>query len=183
MPNALMSLGGPPPAPNPLPQSMPQGGMPMAAGGPPTASGNPMMPGGAPQQAPPPPPNHQQTVAALRHFSAIERELTTLLTDPDLGKADMRSKIIDGAASLVSKGIMSAAQAVMQLGTVPDRPFEQKQWVMKNFAQTIQAQTAVAAHYQAGAQNTPMPSEPINPDNHLSDMSGLRSQYQGGANG
>ena len=186
MPNALMNLGGPPAAPNPLPQSMPQGGMPMGAGGPPTASGNPMMPGAAPQQAPPPPPpNHQQTLAALRHFSAIERELTTLLTDPDLGKADMKSKIIDGATSLVADGIVTPAQAVAQLGTVPERPFEQKQWIMKNFSQVVQAQTAVVAQHQAGFANTPMPppGQVGNPDNHLSDVAGLMAQYNGAKNG
>ena len=176
MPNALSALSGPPPAPNPDPQGQPSGGMPMTALGP--------SPGQQHASAgPPPAPSHQQTVAALRHFAAIERELTTLLKDPDLGKADLKSKIIDGTTGLVAGGYLTPAAAVTELGTVPERPFEQKKWLEQHFQQTIAAANQVLGHHQAafpgGAPNEEAPSM----DNHHDLMQGLASNYQGRANG
>lgn len=164
--NALSSMGGAPPAPNPQPDS---GGNALASQG----------PSGGAQAAPPPPPTHQQTVAALRHFSAIEGELTHILSDPDVGTADMKSKIIDGTTKLVASGILTPASAVGELGTVPDRPFDQKIWLMKHFQQTVQAQSLVLAHHQIGGPTAPN-DEPYNPDNHHSIMAGLMGQYRGG---
>ena len=138
------------------------------------------------QQAPagpPPAPSHQQTVAALRHFAALERELTTLLKDPDLGKADLKSKIIDGTTGLVAGGYLTPAAAVTELGTVPERPFDQKKWLEQHFIQTIAAANQVLAHHQAafpgGAPNEAAPSM----DDHHDLMQGLASQYQGRSNG
>jgi hypothetical protein len=184
MPNALSgTVGGAPPAPNPQPQQAPQGGMGGNAlsGAPTGAPGQPQ----PPQQAQAPAPTQQQTIAAMRHFSAIERELTSLLSDPDLGKADLKSKIIDGATKLVSDGILTPAQAVTQLGAVPDGkqsggPFQQKQWVEKNFAQTIQAANAVLDHHGAAFPGQGAdPAAQSTPDDHQGIMAGLTSHYQG----
>jgi hypothetical protein len=150
---------------------MPTGGQ-MAGGGAPMAQG--------PQQ--PPAPNHQQTVAALRHFMAIEQELTALLKDPSLGKSDMKSKIIDGTTQLVADGIMNAPSAIQQLATVPERPFEQKQWLMKHFADTITAQNAVLDHHRMAFGGVDLGPQTSDPDDHQSDMDDLMSQYRG-ANG
>lgn len=166
MANALSSMGGPPPAPNPQPQDPSGGGAPGASSAP-------------QQQQQAPAPSHQQTVAALRHFSAIEDELRGLLADPDLGKADMKSKIIDGATKLVANGIMTAAQAVTGLGSVPERPFEQKQWVASHYATAVQAANAVLDHHRAAFAGTPAPAQPSGPDDHQAVMSGLLSHYQG----
>lgn len=173
MPDVLNAFGAPPPAPQ-MPQQISPLAMP------------PAMPTAMPQNGlaprvpvPPPAPNHQQTVAALRHFGAIEREISTLLADPDLGRTDMRSKIIDGATSLVAQGIVTPAQAVAQLGSVPDRPFEQKQWLMRNFAQTIQAQNAVLDQHRAAFAGAPPVDDHGDPDDHLGTVAGLMGQYQG----
>lgn len=176
MSNALSATGGPPPAPNPQPQDGPPNGG-NALTGAPSQSGQ-----ASGQQQAAPAPGHQQVVAALRHFDAIERELGTLLADPDLGKADLKSKIIDGATKLVSSGMVTAAQAVTQLGTVPERPFDQKKWVETQFLQTIQASHAVLDHHRRAFQGHG-PSDPGHVDDHLSTMSGLMSQYKGGGNG
>ena len=176
MSNALSALGGPPPAPNSEPgQQMP-----------PPMVGNALGPATGQQQAPPAPPpapSHQQTVAALRHFAALERELTTLLKDPDLGKADLKSKIIDGTTGLVAQGYLTPAAAVTELGTVPERPFDQKKWLEQHFVQTIAAANQVLGHHQAafpgGAPNEEAPSM----DDHHDLMQGLASHYQGRANG
>jgi hypothetical protein len=130
--------------------------------------------------ATPPAPSHQQTVAALRHFAALERELTTLLKDPDLGKSDLKSKIIDGTTGLVAQGYLTPAAAVTELGTVPERPFDQKKWLEQHFVQTIAAANQVLGHHQAafpgGAPNEEAPSM----DGHHDLMQGLASHYQGG---
>ena len=179
MRNALSALSGPPPAPNPDPQP-PTGGNALAGPGP--------QPSGAPPQSAPPIPTHQQTVAALRHFDAIEQELTKLLKDPDCGRADLRSKAIDGTTRLVAMNIMPAADAVAQLANFPDDPFEQKQWLEKNLVQTVSAANIVLQNHAHGAQQAaaagqPMDETPYNADDHQSIMSGFHARYKGKRNG
>lgn len=165
MGNALSQDAGAPPAPNPQPGGVPQGG-----------------PAPGPQQAPQPPaPSHQQTVAALRHFDVIKKELLGLLKNPDIGKSDIKSDIIDGATKLVGMGIFSPANAVQQLASVPDRPFDQKQWVEQHLVQAIQASNAVLdQHRQAFAgQPAPPPGAPqYHPDNHQPIIAGLMKHYR-----
>ena len=176
MGNALSAQGGPPPAPNPQPQAiMGAQGTPMGPGGPPAApQGQPM---------PPPAPSHQQTVAALRHFSAIEKELTELLKNPDLGKSDLKSAIIDGTTKLVADGILTAASAVTELGTVPEKPFDQKKWLEHHFVQTLQAANAVLSHHAAAFSGQQVDTTPASPDDHQSHMAGLMSNYARPPNG
>ena len=175
--NALTQGYGAPPAPNPDPQSTSGGGN--ALGGPMASPGptNGVAPN-IPPQAQAPAPNHQQTVAALRHFSAIEKELTVLLADPSLGKSDLKSKIQDGAVGLVKDGILTPVQAVTMLGTVPDEPFKQKQWLETHFQQATQAATAVLAHHQAAFAGQAVDTTPPNPDDHATTMQSLTGLYQ-----
>ena len=176
MPNPLS--GAPianPPAPNPQPQAQQQPGNALA--GP--------APGAAPQQQQqqlPPAPTHAQTVTALRHFGALETELSELMKDPDLGKTDIKSKVIDGMTRLVAEGIVPSAGAVRDMGTFPEKPFDQRVWVNQHFMNVVQAQTAILAHHQYGAmQGQPVGSEEPSPDDHHSIMSGLQGRYSGGA--
>ena len=134
------------------------------------------------QQQQAPPPSHQQTVAALRHFGAIERELRTILEDPGCGKSDMKSKVIDGATALVSEGITAPGDAVKDLATFPEQPFQQKQWLMQKLQMMQQAQTAILAHHQAGYMGAPIDTTAASPDDHHSVMSGLLGNYQGAQN-
>lgn len=177
----LQSLSTPP-APNPDGQSSSTGGglsgmgggMPMMAS-PPTA---PAPNGGPPQQQPqqPPAPNHAQTVAALRHFHAIGKQLEIALKDPDVGKADLKKKVIEGMTTLVAQRILSPAQAVTQLSTFPERPFEQKKWLADHLMQTQQAEIAVLTHHGmafAGQGPQPAPS----PDSHMEDIQGMMSAH------
>jgi len=153
---------------------------------------NPQNDGGAspagpqmPQQAPA--PSHGQTVAAMRHFQAILGELRGLLQDPDLGKADMRSAIIDGTTKLVAQRIIAPAQAVQQLATVPDRPYDQKQWAQQQYAQTVQAQTSVLDHHRAAALGTgnyalenELHGQDSDPSDHMADMKAMMQAHYGG---
>lgn len=161
---ALQSMA-PPPAPNP------QGAL---------AGGVQQAPQATSQQMPA--PSHQQTVAALRHFAAIGKQLEVALKDPDLGKSDMRSKLIDGMTTLVADRIIPPGQAVTQLATFPDRPFEQKTWLIQHYKQTQQARDAVLSHHAmanagGGPESTP------SGDTHMQDLQGMMSAHYGQANG
>jgi hypothetical protein len=151
----------------------------------PTGQGSPQSgmggAGGAGPAAPPPPPSHQQTVAALRHFGAISSECASLLADPDCGKTDVRSKVIDGVTKLVSEGIATPADAVRELASFPDRPFEQKKWLEAYMTRSDQAATAVLAHHQMAPPQPGTPQGDYDPENHSQIMQGLISQYQQGA--
>lgn len=181
MASALSSNIMPPEAPNPQqpasqgPLSAPLATQPMGS--------QPGPPNGQ-QAAPPPPPSHAQTVAALRHFHLVEGALTGLLKNPDCGKTDIRSEVIDSVTKLVSKGVTTPAEAVRTLSQFPDKPFDQKKAIEGLFSQVVQAQASVLAMHQHGAANgMPMDQSAPNPDDHQSAVSGLMAQFKGGAGG
>lgn len=160
MSSALRSLA-PPPPPNP------QGAL---------SAGVQQAPQAPPQQMPA--PSHNQVVAALRHFGAIQKQLDIALKDPELGKTDVRSRMIDGMTTLVADRIIPPGQAVTQLATFPDRPFEQRLWVQKHLEQTVQAKNAVLSHHAAAfAGGGPEPTPDA--DGHMQDMASLHAQYSG----
>ncbi len=166
---------------------MPQAPSPMSTpDGAASALGTPQGPpggsqGGAQAQQQPPAPTHAQTVAALRHFDALRKELTGLLKNPDCGKSNIRSAIIDGTTKLVSERMLEAGEAVQQLGTVPDRPYDQRKWLEQHLMAANQASVAVLQHHRMafGGQEAP-PGGDYDPDNHLNAMSGLMQNYKGG---
>ena len=106
-------------------------------------------------------------------------ELNTLIKDPDLGKADMKSAIIDGTTKLVSERMISPAQAVQMLATVPERPFDQKTWIMGHMQQAMMGQDALLTHRAAafpGAGQEPMPDA----ENHMADLQSMMSAHYSG---
>ncbi len=162
--------------PNPLDMAPvapdPQGGNPLQQGAP-AQPGTPI-----PQQQEMPAPTRQQTIVALRHFSAIEEQLEPLLRDPDLGKSDLKSKIIDGVTRLVSTRMLTPAQAVLELGNVPDKPLDQRKWAQQQMQQTQQAKAAILEHYRQSPhqdEGTELPHA----DDHMQDLQGLMSHYKG----
>lgn len=146
----------------------------------PNADGNALQQG-APQQqqnAPPPAPSHAQVVTTLRHCDAVKAELKTLLSNPALGKSDLKDPIIDGVTSLVSRRLISAAEAVQELSKVPENPLEQRKFLQGIMMQTLQTERAVLAHHAmgfAGGGPEPTPSA----DNHMADLKALRGNYNG----
>lgn len=179
MPQGVLDGGVPPPAPNPnqTPGAPPPGGV---------LSGAPMQAPAAPAapQGQTPAPTHGQTVAVLRHMDAIETELKSLLKDPAVGKSNIKPKIIDGMATLVARRIVTAGNAVAQLATVPERPFEQKKWLQTHMMQALVAKIAVLTHHgQAfGGMPEQMVDKTSDPDDHIADMQGVMGHY-GGARG
>lgn len=168
--NTLSDTGGPPPAPNPNPSEGTNNG----------AWGNALaMPVAQPQQQPAPAPSHLQVVAGLRHFGAIEKELMGLLADPDTGKADIRSQIIDATTKLVGERLVTPAEAVAQLGKVPERPFEQKMFLERFLAQTIQAKNLLLDQHGAAFAGQDFQSPEYDEDNHGDIINGLLAHYKG----
>lgn len=177
MTNVLTSNGAADGSMPPLPQE--------TAGGPPQAA--PGAGPGAPQQ-PPPQLSHQQAVAALRHFSAISRQLEVILQNPDLGKVDQKSNIIDGTTKLVASRIITPGQAVQQLSSVPADPLMQRKWVQQHFQQSMLAMNAVLDHHAQGSPGSgdlahELSRSTSKPDAHMDDMSAIHAHYQGGKRG
>jgi hypothetical protein len=178
---AALSAGALPPPPPTLAGQSPQSAVPQGAP-------NQAAPGMQPGQQQPPAPTHAQTVAALRHFNAVLGELKGLLQNPDLGKANLKSTIIDGMTKLVAERIIPPAAAVSQLSSVPEMPFQQKQWAMNHYAQTVQAQAAVLDHHRQSAMGTgnydlenALHGDESDPETHMESMQGLMQQhYVGG---
>jgi hypothetical protein len=167
MANPLQAGMMPPEAPE-QPNAIQSGAVPLGQQGP--------VQGGQPQA---PAPTHAQTVAALRQFTAVKNELDVLLKNPDLGKTDMKSAIIDGATKLVADRIIPPGQMVQQLASVPDSPFQQKKWIEDNYAQTVKAENFILAHHAAAFAGQG-PQEPGNPDNHMQDIQGLMDSHYSG---
>lgn len=177
-----LQTNAPAPAPSPEMNAQPQG----APQGNPLATGAPMQPGlgmppGGPQGAPQAPaPSYGQTMAAVRHFHAIAWQLSGLAQNPELGKSDLKSSIIDSTAKLVGERIMTPAQAVMVLTDVPERPYDQKMWVFNHLKSAQEGSNQVIDHFRqanmgADLSALPDPSD----DDHHSLMSGLQEHYKG----
>lgn len=189
MANALADTLSTPAPPNPELQQQPTNVMPPSGGNALSAmlggANGPQAPQGVQQQQMPA-PSHAQTVAALRHFQMIGKELEGLLLNPDLGKADMRSAIIDAVTRLVSERLIAPAQAVTQLGMVPDKPFDQKKAIEAMYRQVMQAESSVLDHH--GATNAPLSDDfatenglyGSSPDDHQRHLSEMMGAHYGG---
>lgn len=175
----LPDLGGVNP-PAPLPNAGPQPAVNGALSAPGASA-----PQGAPgqqQQVPTPAPTHGQTVAALRHFDAIQAELTALMKDPAIGKSNVKSKIIDGVTKLVANRIMTPGAAVAQLATVPEEPFQQRKWLQTHLVQAVLAKVQVLGDHGKAFGGMPehMVDKTSSPDDHLADMQGVMGHYRRG---
>ncbi|MCW2317623.1 hypothetical protein M2322_003187 [Rhodoblastus acidophilus] len=128
------------------------------------------------------PPNHQQTVAALRHFSAIQDALMSLLDDPSVGKSDLKSKAIDAASKLVATSNLTPVQAVSLLSDFPDRAFDQKKWLEQHLIMIVTGSEAVLSHHQSGFLGQDVDSTPPDESDHMNAITQLANQYRGARN-
>lgn len=160
----------PAPQPNATPQPATSGALSA-----PNFQGQPA-PGQAPQT---PAPTHGQTVAALRHFDAIQTELVAILKDPAVGKSNVKSKIIDGVTKLVADRIMTPGDAVSQLASVPGDPFQQRKWLQMHLVQAVVGKIKVLGDHAKAFGGTPenIVDKTSNPDDHLADMQGVMGHY------
>jgi hypothetical protein len=112
-------------------------------------------------------------------MDAIEKELKAILKDPAVGKSNIKSKITDGVANLVASRIITPGDAVSQLASVPDQPFQQKQWLQKHLVQAVLAKAQVLEdHGKAfGGVHDQLIDKTADPDNHLADIQGAMGHY------
>lgn len=189
---AAMALGAgnaTPQAPNPQPNepsvSLGMGSAPQIA-----PRGMALGGGGQQQQQPQqqqqqiPAPTHAQTVAAMRHFWAIRDVIAEVMQDPALGKSSVKKRIVDGVAELVANRILTPGDAVKELMEVPERPYDQKQWLIDADRMARQAQIAVLDHYAYGHQGVAahLIDRESDPEDHLDHMAGLMEQFRGRPN-
>jgi hypothetical protein len=134
---------------------------------------------GAPAKpAPMPAPTHAQTVAMLRHSTAVLNELRQIAKNPELGKDDLKREIIDGTTKLVSQLVISPTDAVKLLTGVPDTPYQQKVWVATQMHQTELARALVLGHHALAFRGVgPLPNPSA--DQHQTDMAGVVRHYGG----
>jgi hypothetical protein len=138
-----------------------------------------------PGQAMPAPPTHAQTVAALRHFDAIRKEIGIILKDPALGKSSVKSKIIDSVTRLVSERYMKPAEAVTELAKVPTEPLLQMKWAKNMMQQAQMAENGILDHYGATsphlgtvADHFASTADASNRDDHMDHIGALMSNYR-----
>ena len=122
-------------------------------------------------------------MAGLRHFDAIRKETETLLKNPNLGKSDIKSAIIDGMTKLVAKRMLTPAQAVTELSNVPKEPLQQRKWVQQHHQASMAAEDAMVDHHRntfVGTGNWDMEQaqqQAPSPDDHEDHMAGLMGHY------
>ncbi|WP_213773429.1 hypothetical protein [Bradyrhizobium sp. dw_78] len=143
-------------------------------------------PGESAAQAAPPAPTHAQTVAVLRHTTAIAKELRGLLNLPELGKSSVKRQIIDGAVALVAERILTPAQAVSMLSTVPTEPLLQRKWAQSQLASNMAAMNNVLDHHSAafpgtGDLATEMQRSQSNAESHFDDVNAALAHFPRGS--
>lgn len=163
--NALMSGGGAAPSPQNTPPGAP----------------------GQPQQQQPAPPSHEETIAALRHFDAVRKELELIMANPKLGKSSVKDPIIKGVTRLVASGFLTPVKAVDQLASVPQEPLMQLKWAKGMLTQAKQAENGILDHYGAGNPNLGSVQDHFagtkgmsQMDDHQDHMSALAANYSTG---
>ncbi len=134
------------------------------------------------QPAPPPAPSHAQTVAALRHFQIFMEMEKSWLNNPELGKTDFKDQFIEAYTKLVADRIATPVQAIGSLAQVPERPFQQRQWVQDAYNKNVQARDIVLSHH-AQAFAGQGPQEAPDPENHISDIQSMMSGHYNGQQG
>lgn len=152
-----------------MPQPQPQGQNPLAAL--------------APQfgQQPQPQPTAGQTMAALHRFGEIKFAMRSVMKDSNLGKTNIRPKLLDAASKLLASKVVSLPEIMNAIKGLPDDPFAQKSFVDKLYVNADQAQQLVLQHH-AAARTGQVQEDPYSADTHQAHMDGLMQHY-GGRNG
>lgn len=70
---------------------------------------------------------------AVKQQQQLRSTIGTVLTDPSLGKADMRPAIAQHVWNLVQNGIVPVDMAARELRDLPEDPGRQKDWITNHF--------------------------------------------------
>lgn len=95
-------------------------------------------------------PNHHETVAVLQHIGAFDQRWKQILSDPEIGKANVRGQIMDAMADLMNDEYCTLPQTMNLLKTLPTDPLEQKQWLEQHVANDQKAMAAILQHHASG---------------------------------
>ena len=164
MPDLMAMMGGQPPQAQP--QAAPQAN-PLAA-----------LAGQAPQQQQPQGPpqlSHAQTVAGLHKFSEIKAAMLPVISDPKLGKTNIRPKLLDATSKLLMNKTLSLPEIMNRIKDLPDDPQKQKAFVDQIYQSSDQAQKVLLAN-AAHAQDD---GEAWSMDNHEKHLGGFMQKYEG----
>lgn len=131
---------------------------------------------------PNPAPSYPQVMAAMHRFTAIRKVLTPLLKDPKLGREDVRDKVLDAAATLISQRVLTVAEAMNEVSKkMPTQPADQQLWLKKLVQNTMLAQDKVMDDYHASGQNWKNDEAntelKFKPDSYGEHMQGLMKHY------
>lgn len=155
------------------PQGMPPQAPQQAQGTP--QGGNPLAALSQQQQAPPPPPTRAQTVAAVHHFGQIKQAMTPIMADPNLGKSNIRPKVMDSFSKLLMSKVLSLPEIMKAVKSLPEDPVEQKKFVDKIYQDNDKAQQMVLQQHAMSPQ--PDQADEWSQDGHANHMASLMKNY------
>lgn len=153
------------------PQGAPQGQPPQ--------QGNPLatLAASQQQQAPPPVPTRAQTVAAVHHFGQIKQAMNEVMEDPNLGKKNIRPKLLDAMSKLLGSKTLSLPDVMKAIKGLPDDPLGQKQFVDNIYQKNDQAQKVILTNHASAPEG--QQQDDWSPDNHSNHMASLMQGYGG----
>lgn len=154
------------------------GGQPGSPQGAPPPAGNPLAALAQQPQAAPQPPilNHAQTVAAVHHFGQIKQAMLPVMDDPNLGKTNIRPKLLDAMSKLLASKALSLPEIMKAVKSLPEDPMAQKGFVDKIYTDNDKAQKMVLQNHAMGQFGDGEP-EPWTQDGHGNHMAELAKQY------
>ena len=130
------------------------------------------------------PPSHHETVAMLQHITAFDRRWRQILSNPEIGKTNVRGQVMDAFADLMADDYCTLPQVMGALKTLPTDPLEQKQWLEQHVANDQKAMATVLDHYgtsrpPAGSYEDEMAAAQQEPPASRSDLvNGVVGRYK-----
>jgi hypothetical protein len=127
-----------------------------------------------------PMPTHAQVVAGLHRFHEIELASGRLLKDPDVGRKNIRPKVLEMGADLIGRRVMSLPEFMTGIKDFPSAEdmLGQKKWLEKLFQSNVQGQVSLLQDHANAPPEGPDAAQ-WTPDSHSEHMAGLISKYPG----
>lgn len=121
--------------------------------------------------------SHAQTVAALHKFGEIKAAMFPVISDPKLGKTNIRPKLLDATSKLLMSKTLTLPEIMNRIKDLPDDPQAQKKFVDQIYQSSDQAQKSLLTMHA----NSPQNGEPEQwtPDNHDKHLAGVQQMYGG----
>jgi hypothetical protein len=82
---------------------------------------------------------------AVKQQQQLRSTIGTVLTDPNLGKADMRPAIAQHVWGLVQNGIVPLDMGARELRDLPEDPGRQKEWITNHFVSALSDEAKLRA--------------------------------------